>query len=405
MEARLTGDARAASARQRFQDWEIELVLDEQPRIVVRRNGRELKSTPAAVRRSAAFAQLNDTLAEIKTQSARVRLSLERIMVDGDVISSDDLRLVAGMPALSHMLSRLVVRAGDGTVGLYRADGTIETLDGRTLAASEITIAHPWHLAQSDCLRAWQQAIVQRRIVQPFKQVFRELYRLAPGEQRALSTSRFAGHVLEPKRVSGLMQARGWRLSSIGMVEPARYFARVGLYGHFDFPDAGNYMAETERVTSGAIRFVRADRKISIGSVPPVVLSEMLRDADLMVSAAALSDAGAWSREAAERRADVARAVLGEFGVGNVDFDGTYARVAGRRASYRIHLGSGVVHVNDGAHVCTVPPGHAGAPGSLFLPFPAGEDVKTAEVVSLILLFANDDRITDAGLLAQIVRP
>jgi uncharacterized protein DUF4132/uncharacterized protein DUF5724 len=404
MEARLAGEARTVSARRRVQDWEIELVFDDQPRIVVRRNGRALKSTPAAVRKSAAFAELNDALSEIKAQGARVRLSLERIMIDGDAISGDDLRLALGMPAVSHMLSRLVVRAADGTFGLCRADGTIETVDGRTLAVSEITIAHPWYLAERSCLRDWQKAIVQRRIVQPFKQVFRELYLLAPGEERALHTARFAGHQLEPKRVFALMHARGWRSASHATVEPAKPFASAGVHAHFDFPDAGHYMAETERVTSGAIRFVRAGQPVSIASVPPVLLSEVLRDADLIVSAAALAGAAAWSAEAAERRADVARAVLGEFGVGNVAFDGTFARVTGRRASYRIHLGSGVVHVNDGANVCTVPPGHAGQAGSLFLPFPAGEDVKTAEVVSLILLFANDDRITDAGLLAQIGR-
>jgi hypothetical protein len=140
-----------------------------------------------------------------------------------------------------------------------------------------------------------------------------------------------------------------------------------------------------------------------MAEVPSTLLSEVLRDADLVVSAAAVAGEGdAWSAEATERRVDVARAVLAEFGVGHVEFGGRFAHVRGTRANYRIHLGSGVVHLDPGAQICPIPPPADPTATVGFLPFPPDEDVQTAEIIGLILLLANDDKIRDPALLAQI---
>jgi hypothetical protein len=265
-------------------------------------------------------------------------------------------------------------------------------------------IAHPVHFATDGCLGAWQREIVRRRIVQPFKQVFRELYVPMAGERDVPFTSRFAGRQVDSGRATRLFWARRWQIRGSDIPEPQKWFPAERIRARFSFPDARHYLASTDVVTAGRITFAKDYRPLPLAQVPPLVFSEVLRDADLVVSSAAVAGdgEGAWSGEAAERRADVARAVLAEFDVANVEFHGRFAQIRGTRANYRIHLGSGVVHLDPGPQICPAPPPADPAAPAAFLPFPPDEDVRTAEIISLLLLFANDRKIVDPALLSQI---
>jgi hypothetical protein len=64
-------------------------------------------------------------------------------------------------------------------------------------------------------------------------------------------------------------------------------------------------------------------------------------------------------------------------------------------------MGSGVIH-KAGAGMIAVVPVHSQARGRIFLPF-ADDDPKTAEIMSKILLLADDGKIKDPAILAQIV--
>ena len=66
----------------------------------------------------------------------------------------------------------------------------------------------------------------------------------------------------------------------------------------------------------------------------------------------------------------------------------------------QVHLGSGVVHQLGNAMLFVVPV-HAQQRGRIFLPF-VDDDPKTAEIVSKILLFAEDTKIKDPKILEQI---
>jgi len=69
-----------------------------------------------------------------------------------------------------------VLRDNGGGTGLLEAGG-LRGLDGTLRPiAGPAGIAHPWHLLGAETLGAWQREIVRRRLVQPVKQVFRELY-------------------------------------------------------------------------------------------------------------------------------------------------------------------------------------------------------------------------------------
>ena len=63
-------------------------------------------------------------------------------------------------------------------------------------------------------------------------------------------------------------------------------------------------------------------------------------------------------------------------------------------------MGSGVVHQRAGAEI-NVLPIHSQHRGRIFLPF-VDEDPKTAEIMSKIILFAEDTKIKDPFILEQI---
>ena len=126
-----------------------------------------------------------------------------------------------------------------------------------------------------------------------------------------------------------------------------------------------------------------------------------MRDVDLAVSVA---HAGGVDPEASHSTVEMRRAILeftlSLFKLSNVRLEGSHSFVEGTLGNYNIHLGSGVIHQQAGAAI-NVLPVHSQQRGRLFLPF-VDEDPKTAEIVSKILLFAEDKKIKDPFILDQI---
>lgn len=150
-------------------------------------------------------------------------------------------------------------------------------------------------------------------------------------------------------------------------------------------------------------------RAVELEDVPQPYFSETLRDADLVVSVAQLEDDGGWLSEAGiGQRADLLSALVESLGLNGVRVEGHFAYVSGTRASYRVHLGPATIHVEPGNYLCSVPAGYAEdhAGETVFLPF-AGDtatDRKAREVISKVLLLANDRVIEDRTILAQLAR-
>ena len=126
-----------------------------------------------------------------------------------------------------------------------------------------------------------------------------------------------------------------------------------------------------------------------------------MRDVDLAVS---IAHAGGVDPETShstiEMRAAILSFVLPMFGIDNVKIRGHHAMVDGKLALYSIHLGSGVVHQLGGTMIPVLPV-HSQHKGRIFLPF-VDDDPKTAEVISKVLLFAEDDKIKDPMILSNI---
>ncbi|MHB8891498.1 MAG: DUF4132 domain-containing protein [Candidatus Limnocylindrales bacterium] len=260
---------------------------------------------------------------------------------------------------LSHPLTRpwarrLLWQFEDATsrqVGMPVADA-IEGLDGRVAVGPETTV-RLWHpiAASASEVEAWRAWLMDRRLRQPFKQAFREVYRLAPQEAEGTSSGRFGGRVLHYPQASALMSARRWSANQLGFWDGGfdavakRTFESHAIRAEFDHQLARDESSITREVEerearlerstpepvdvdelvarlveaarhhseqptgtgyedvrycrTGEVRFFRADDRESVAplplrEIPAEVFSEAMRDVDLFSSVASVAVDQLW---------------------------------------------------------------------------------------------------------------
>ncbi|GAB7529241.1 hypothetical protein PS3A_16500 [Pseudomonas sp. 3A(2025)] len=400
MESEIAESARMAVS---IEGYDIALVIDGlSPTLHIGKAGKTLKTAPPAIRKHADFVALKAQQTQLKEQIARFCRTLEAMMSSGETLALNELKPLLNMPAVRLLLEQLIVQADDAALGwLDAATLTVTDLEGNQYRVKKaLRIAHPYHLFTAGQLSAWQKEVVSQRRVQPFKQVFRELYLLTPAERdTGLWSNRFAGHRLKAKVAARLLQVRNWSTSS---VEDIYYESKAhGIYALFNFLDTGHYLSETEHFTFDTIAFYRDQQAIALEHVPPLLFSEVMRDADLLVSVAHAADGYSTSNETLQRRTELVSELIAGLGLKNVNCEGHFLHITGQRANYRIHLGSAAIHIEPGNYLCIVPVGDSFT--EFYLPF-ADTDKKMAEVLSKMFLLLDDINITDSLILEQIQR-
>ncbi|MEZ6235179.1 MAG: DUF5724 domain-containing protein [Phycisphaerales bacterium] len=408
METRAIGDLAHGPVTVEHDHAKAVLSIDDDglPDLAITKKGKPVKSVPVALRKHEAFVELRTRAGALKKQVARMRLALEDAMCRGDSFTADELRALFGHPALRHMLQRLVF-VGDGIMG-YAGD------DGRTLrdhagtvepikSSEVLRLAHPTDLLVRNDWHDWQAECFGAERVQPFKQVFRELYpRTAQEPDDATSTRRYAGHQVQPHQAAALLKTRGWVIHpELGI---RKTFHAEGLTAHLEMQGHYYTPAEVEGWTIEIATFTKRGQfdPLPLGTIPARLFSEVMRDIDLIVSVA---HRGGVDPEASASTIEMRAALLREtcrlLNLANVRVEPPRVYIDGTRASYTLHLGSAGAAIGGRALVIVAV--HAAHRGRLFLPF-ADADPKTAEVMSKALLLARDQEIADPGVLEQIRR-
>ncbi|MGE3853792.1 MAG: DUF4132 domain-containing protein, partial [Planctomycetota bacterium] len=306
------------------------------------------------------------------------------------------------------MLARVVMILEDGKAGYPVKGGkALEDHAGKlepVRATEPLRIAHPHDLLAGKQWHLWQRDCFARERLQPFKQVFRELYVLTPAEKKTGDHSaRYAGHQVNPRQAFALLARRGWVVSTDSGVTRTDHVERI--VASIEFQDDVGTAAGVEGLTMEHVSFRRIGQFIplKLDAVPPRLFSEVMRDVDLIVSVA---HRGGVDPEASASTVEMRAALLKEtvalLGLKNVTVKEAHAVIKGKLADYTVHLGSAIVHRQPGGAVFIVPV-HAAHRGRLFLPF-ADDDPKTAELLSKVLLLARDDEIQDPAILDQIRR-
>lgn len=418
MESKIAQEVAAPDRKWSVRDYQLRLSIEgTDAAIVISRDDKVLKSVPKDVRNHTSYKEAKEAVMQFRSQIARIRTGvLEAALVRGDRFTQDELTQFHNMPAARAMLERLIIRTADEKLGLYIPDKqTIQDVNGTEHKLNgEIQIAHPYHLYQAGELAAWQRFLVHERIVQPFKQAFRELYLLTPAEVETQTYSnRFAGHLVVATTTAKLLTSRGWKIESGDYPVPYKHFS--GMRAVFDFEGVYHFFGGDQPTTSDRIHFepypIRwesgkrpEDYWLPLTDIDPLIFSEVMRDADLVVSVAQREGETRLSNETYAQRGTLVETLLDDLGLPGVTVDGHHAYVQGKLAKYKVHLGSAVIHIEPGNYLCIVPDRWGKKHDKLFLPFADEGDSKISEVISKILLLAADDKIKDESILRQIRR-
>ncbi|HTA30707.1 MAG TPA: DUF5724 domain-containing protein, partial [Candidatus Cybelea sp.] len=370
------------------------------------KDGKTLADIPAKLKKNPKIAALRTRKVELKRQASRIRPSLEQFMVRGDAFTGAELVDLMTHPLLAPMLKNLVLISEEGIMG-YPVHGgkAIENHAVGTEAvkpAEKLRIAHPHDLLPAAKWSGWQKDCFGRERIQPFKQVFRELYPLTATERiEGNQTRRYAGHQVQPRQALALLGQRGWLHHPEAGVR--KVFHEANLVAWLQFQEGFFTPAEIEGLTLESVFFTKRDdaEPIKLDQLPPRLFSETMRDLDLVVSVA---HRGGVDPEASastlEMRATLVQETARLLNLKNVVLKEPYALIQGELGQYSVHLGSAATRKMPGESLLLVAV-HSQHRGRLFLPF-ADDDPRTAEVMSKVLLLSRDREIKDPSILDQI---
>jgi hypothetical protein len=370
-------------------------------------------------------------------------------------------------PLVGTLARRLIWRFGGGdraSAGVFY-DGRLVGRDGHALDwlddSTRVELWHPINEAPDEVL-AWRDWLAELEIRQPFKQAYREVYLLTDAERTTrVYSNRFAAHILKQHQFNALCGARRWKNKLRLMVDdeypPAsREMPAWGVRAEFwvegigenygtDTTEAGTYLY----LATDQVRFYRIDapenhahaagggysagsygqgapaEPLVLDEIPPLVLSEVMRDVDLFVGVASVGNDPNWSdggpegryrdywtsysfgdlSEMAKTRKQVLRRLIPQLKIADrCRLTERFLVVQGDVRTYKIHLGSGniLMEPND-QYLCIVPArgaANGGLAGKTFLPFEG--DGTLAIILSKALLLAEDKKIKDPTILHQI---
>ena len=404
METKVIDDSRALLEEQIIEDVSFKITLDENGKaaLVCTKDGKQLKSVPTKLKKNETVLELTNMVKTLNEQYRRTRVMLERAMEDSTIFTFGELSALSAHPVVYPMLKNLVLISDDAIgflteKGLVDDRGEMHFLDD----SAEIKIAHPFDLYSKGCWINYQKHLFENKIAQPFRQVFRELYIKTTEEMDMLHSLRYAGNQIQPAKTVGALKSRRWVANIEDGLQKVYYKENIvaQIYALADWFSPADIEAPTLEWVCFTNR--KTGEEIKIADIPDIIFSEVMRDVDLAVSVAHAGGVDPeTSHSTMEMRAAILSFVLPMFRIANVKVEGRHAIVDGKLAEYSIHLGSGVVHQIGGAMISVLPV-HSQHRGKIFLPF-VDDDPKTAEIISKVLLFAEDNKIKDPMILSNI---
>ncbi len=404
METKLVENNRELFEEKQVGEWVFRLAIDEQgtPEILCARDGKPLKSIPAKAKKDPYVVRLQDMKKQLTDQYRRTRRMFEQAMEDCARFTLGEMRQLWENPVVAPIVSKLVFSAGED-LGFFDGNQLI-SLQGESLcadAAEKLAVAHPLHLFRSGKWQDFQKYLFDHKLVQPFRQVFRELYVKTGDELGTYHSLRYAGNQIQPKKAAACLKERRWVADIEAGLQKIYYQDNIvaTIYALADWFTPGDIEAPTLEYVAFFDR--KTGEQLKIDQIPDVIFSEVMRDVDMAVSVA---HAGGVDPETSHSTEEIRAAILSFtlplLKLGNVKVEGSHAFIDGKLANYSVHLGSGVVHQLGGT-MLNVLPVHSQHRGRFFLPF-LDEDPKTAEIISKVILFAEDHKLKDPTILSQI---
>lgn len=397
--------------------------------VICEKNGKQLKSVPAKIKKDEYVLALMDAKKQMAEQSRRTKAMLEDAMESQEEYTWAEIRGMLENPVIHDMVAALVFKVAEPdsvnvelgntadniisvasdlddsknvVLGFVTEDGL--NVFGENIKLSDdtkLTVAHPFHMYKTGEWHDIQKYVFDNKIVQPFKQVFRELYVKTEEEMNMEHSLRYAGNQIQPKKTLGCLKSRHWVADIEDGLQKVYYKENIvaQIYALADWFSPADIESPTLEWVVFSDR--KTGKEMRIKDIPDIIFSEVMRDVDMAVSVAHAGGVDPeTSHSTVEMRKAIAEFTMPLFRLTNVTFTKNHAVIEGKRANYTVHLGSGVVHQEAGPMI-NVLPVHSQRRGRIFLPF-VDDDPKTSEVLTKILFFAEDNKIKDPYILGQI---
>lgn len=404
METKVLEDSKSLFEEKVVEDVVVHLQVDEEGKteLICVKNGRALKYVPAKIKKNEYIVKLQETKKNLTEQHRRTRLMFEQAMEDGIEFIASEIKKLQENPVVAPILCNLVFKAGE-KLGYVIGNSLVDYAGNASelTAQTKVVVAHPIHLYEDGHWADYQKDLFDREIKQCFKQVFRELYVKTEEEMEFYNSRRYSGNQIQPKKTIGCLKNRRWVADVEDGLQKIYYkeniVARIYALADWFSP------ADMEAPTLEWVEFVnrKTGKAIQIKDIPDVIFSEVMRDVDMAVSVA---HAGGIDPETShstiEMRSVILSFTLPLFKLNNVTIQKNHAIVENKYGTFTIHLGSGVIHKQGGTMINVVPV-HSSHRGKIFLPF-VDDDPKTAEIITKVLTFAEDNKLKDPTILEQI---
>ena len=381
----------------------ISLKDDGTNRLQILKDKKLLKGIPAKLKKHPQYLEIAEVSKAWKAQYRRARFLLEDMMQRRTPLAVDDVRAILSNPVVSPMFKKLVLLQ-DQQFGLPTAEG-LATLAGlKKYGKSPLLLAHPVDFNAAGLWAKWQSHLFAEKLVQPFKQVFRELYVPMPEESKQSESRRYSGYQIQVKQAAAALRSRGWTASYEDGLQKV-FLAQgicVSLYAQADWFSPSDVEAPAiEYVQFSRTRYVPDASHLHISDLDPVLYSEVMRDIDMVVSIAFVGGVDPETGQSTkELRAAIVRCTAELMKFANVSISGNHVYIKGMLANYTVHLGSGLVR-QEGGTVIPIIPVHSQHRGRIYLPF-MDEDPKTVEIISKVVLLAEDNKLKDPTILQWI---
>lgn len=404
MENKIMDDCKEMFVSKEIEDVQVCLSVSDTGKVelICTKNGKTLKSIPAKLKKHDMIVELSEMKKKLTEQYRRTKLMFEQAMEDQIEFTVEEISMLHNNLVVCPIVKDLLFIC-DGKDGFLYDNKLVDYAGTETKlsAKQRVKVAHPFQLYQTGHWADYQKLLFEKQISQCFKQVFRELYIKAEEEKNLEYSRRYSGNQIQPQKTVTCLKQRRWVADVEDGLQKVFYKENIvaRIYAMADWFTPADIEAPTLEWVEFSNR--TTGERVPIADIPDILFSEVMRDVDLAVSVAHAGGVDPeTSHSTVEMRAALLTYLLPMFKLTNVTIQKNHALVEGNYGTYSIHLGSGVIHKQGGAMI-NVLPVHSQHRGKMFLPF-ADDDPKTAEILTKVLLFAEDKKIKDPVILEQI---
>lgn len=430
-------------------------------------DGKPQKSVPAAVKKEfpEELKELKASAKDIQKMLPAQRERIDNLFLEQKVWPYETWKeRYLDHPLVGTLARRIIWRFKTGAevvVGIWRKNQLVDQDSQPLNNLNESTTVELWHPIEvpTEEVIGWREWLEAHEIQQPFKQAHREIYLLTDAERNTnVYSNRYAAHFIKQHQFNALCAARGWKNQLRLMVDAdypptMKQLPKWNLRVEFWVEGVGdNYGTDTNEtgtylyLATDQVRFYPltaaqrtahaagggyatwgeegSDTPIELAEIPPLVLSELLRDVDLFVGVASVANDPTWSdggpegryidywqsysfgdlTETAQTRKEILERMIPRLKIAKqCSFEDKFLVVQGSVRTYKIHLGSSniLMSPND-EYLCIVRKQSAvdKTSGNLFLPFEG--DNMLSIILSKAFLLADDTKIKDPTIVSQI---